>query len=99
MVSVRGILVNNDDLGAFFVSENVLEGKNQIKYAFREDIGIPIANGWQIFGEGDEEFELVTIHTLKLIFPEIFELLAFDYGTKLEIIYCDGKYDTYKEVK
>lgn len=79
-----------DDFGAFFVSVAVLDKKEKVKYLFRDKLEIPIANGWQILGEKDEEFELVTIHTVKEIFPQITDYVDKDYGTKLEVVY-DGE--------
>lgn len=88
-----------DDLGAFFVSTNILDGKDIVKFLVRSDMGIPIANGWQILGEKDDEFELVTIHTIKEVFPQIMDYVNMDMGTKLEAIYEDGNFVKCIEVK
>ncbi len=78
-----------DDFGAFLVSAKVLDKECKIKYILRTELAIPIANGWQIIGEEDSEEELVTIHTLEIVFPQIHDYLHLEYGTKLEAVY-DG---------
>ncbi len=88
-----------DDLGAFFVSTNILDGIDRVKFLFRDELSIPIANGWQILGEKDGEFELVTVHTLMEVFPQILDFVDMGNGTKLEVIYQDGVFDKCVEIK
>lgn len=88
-----------DNLGAFFVSTNILDGLDKVKYLFRDELGIPIANGWQILGEVDGEFELVTIHTLLEVFPQMMDYVHLENGTKLEVFYKNGEFDKCEEIK
>ncbi len=67
-----------DDFGGFFVSISVLESKVAPAKMFKQDIPIPIANGYVIIGCNEESlafnasnFELVTIHTIKEIISNI----------------------------
>ncbi len=71
------LLVHND-FGGFFVSINVLDQKTLPVKMFKQEIPIPIANGFVIIGEGEEglafnaqNFELVTIHTISEIISNI----------------------------
>ncbi len=78
-----------DDFGAFFVSIRVLDKEAKPKYIVRENLGIPIANGIQIYETCDEECELVTIHTVREIFPEIDQFLIMNENDKFELFYED----------
>lgn len=90
---------NEKDYGAFFVSENVLDGISKVEYVIREELAIPIANGFQLFAEGDKEFELVTIHTIHEVFPEIENFLDSSYGSVFKIEYENNNYKGFLQEK
>lgn len=64
----------SSDLGAYFVSINVLDNNVPPVKMFKQEMPIPIANGYVIIGKGEENlsfsaknFEFVTIFTVNEI--------------------------------
>lgn len=79
-----------DIYGGFILSKNVLKGI-PVGYTFREENNIKELNGWNIYSINDSDeyvsnpdnFEIVSIDTIKKYCPRLLDIFDAPYGTDL----------------
>ena len=103
-------VINNEEYGAFIVSNNVVKGR-PILYSYREESSIPQFNGWTIYScddsqeyiENPDNFVPVNATSIYKIAPVMLELFDAPYGTDLCWIYegntLVGFYDLAGDIK
>lgn len=91
----EGVDINNSAYGAFILSKNVLEKGRPIRYSYRKKSSVPVANGWTIYSDVDddeyvsnpENFVFVGATTMYKIAPVMLEIFDAPYGTDLFWVY------------
>lgn len=87
--------INNNNYGGFIISKNITQNGVKAKWIFRETSSIKECNGWNIYSENDNQeyisnpnnFEIVSIESIKKFVPIILTIFNAPYGTDLTIKY------------
>ena len=91
----NSIINDNINYGGFIISKNITQNGVKAKWVFREMSSIKECNGWNIYSENDNQeyisnpnnFEIVSIESIKSFVPMILTIFNAPYGTNLTIKY------------